>query len=572
MEFIIILLALLFLVGYYLFSTLQDMKIKKAEKAVESGDLETALSIFMDSLKKNPNDMEALWHLGNINEEKQHYPEAIGYYSKLIEIGKETKLFTLFELYRRTGLLYKNIGRDQEALDNLFQAYQYVQSSKDVLENIAMIIYSQKYFHRALTYFDKTAQFLKNQPDFLRNYALCNIMIDRINDALNLLEESIRFDQNSLETRFIIAFVYFKNDGLQKSREFFEDIINSEKSQLSNEQLYFSIKILFLIYFKNKNYDTARELFEQLKNLNNVLNIESNNKELQMAYIFFRIQQGYYDIALEEIEKNINLEGENDIDKLSDQDKQHLKESRSHIYELVSSLDRYKKEKDKYVFTGNKPPKFDTDYSITEQRAIDAQKELDTIIDDWKNIFVQKDPLWTFFGVKPHTKFDPTLIIEKYTEDNIKSLKYKGMDSKRSSLYEDSNELQPSGDNPCETLLSADFPTFLSTSLKLAENMGFKVINQNVKIDSMAYTEGQAADMLCQEKFKRDSRVLFCIRRWSEPVGYLSVMNIMTAFKSNQADRLILVSTSPLSVEASRAIENMPNINFYRCEEITSYL
>ena len=162
MDFLIIAVALVFLVGYYLFSTMQDMRVKRAEKAVQSGDLETALSIFMNSLKKNPDDIDALWHIGNINEEKLHYPEAIGYYTKLIEIGKESKLFTMFELYRRVGMLYRKIERDQEALDFLFQAYTIIQSSREVLENLAMIVYSQKFFHRSRMFFEKEVQFIKH--------------------------------------------------------------------------------------------------------------------------------------------------------------------------------------------------------------------------------------------------------------------------------------------------------------------------------------------------------------------------------------------------------------------------
>ncbi len=109
MEFVLIAIVSAFFIGYYLFMTFREVKIRKAEKAVRTGDLDTALAIFMETLRKNPNDVEALWHLGNINEEKQFYPEAIGYYTKLIEIGKESKFFSIFELYRRVGLLYRKI-------------------------------------------------------------------------------------------------------------------------------------------------------------------------------------------------------------------------------------------------------------------------------------------------------------------------------------------------------------------------------------------------------------------------------------------------------------------------------
>lgn len=571
MEIFIIVLVLLLVVGYYLFSTMQEMRIKRAEKAVENGDIETALSIFMNSLRKNPEDVEALWHLGNINEEKHHFPEAIGYYTKLIEIGKDSKLFTQFELYRRVGLLYRRIGRDQDALDFLFQAYNMIQSSKDVLENIAMIIYTQKNFYRAIPYFEKTLQFTKNRPDILKHNGLCLIMADRLHDSLNLLEESVRQGPADVESKFLLAYVYFRENAFQKSREMLEEIINSEKVSLSADQFYFAVKILLIIYLKDKQFDIVKELIQQMKNINADGN-ETYTEEQTMAYIFFRVKQGYFDVALEEIGKNINLKTE--IDKLDAYEQQKIKEGSSHLYELVSILDRYKKEKEKALYTGNKNSRMDVEFSMVESKAIDAQKEMDQMFLDWEEKFISSDPLWAFFGPKPKVKFDPALIIDKYNDDNIKALK-RSKAAINSAQKEPNEKVESTGldsKNPCESMLSADFPTFLQISRKIAENMGFKIINQAVKIDPMAYSEGQAADLLCQEKFQKDSRVLFCIRRWREPIGYLSVMTIMGAYKTLQANRLVIISSSPLSAEASRAIENNQSVNFYLCDDIVNYM
>ncbi len=569
MDFIVIIIALALLVGYYLFSTMQELKIKRAEKAVESGDLDTALSIFMNSLRKNPDDVESLWHLGNINEEKGQYPEAIGYYTKLIDIGKESNLFTLFELYRRVGLLYLKISRDQEALDFLLQAYQMIQSSRDVLENIAMTIFSQKCFHRALPFFEKGLQHMKNKADFLKSYGFCYLMLDKTQEAVSLLEEANQINSSDFQIKFILAYIYLKMGADQKCRELIEDLINSDNISLNSEQFYFAVKMLVLVYLRAKNFDTVRDLIQQMRNLNTNINRDDFKEEISMTYIFFRIWQGYYDVALEEIEKNIKVNV--DIEKMDVENQRKVKENQSHVYELVSSLDRLKKEKDRVLYTGSKGSKSESEFSVVESRAKEAQKELGKIFDEWRDRFVKKEILWDFFGPRPKIKFDPSLILEKYSEENIKSLK-KGNHKEDLSIEDESDYLKEDSEDICEKFMNADFAQFLATSLKLAENMGFKVINQAVKIDQMAYAEGQAIDMLCQEKFRRDSRVLFSVRRWKEPIGYLSIMGIMAAFKNLQANRLVLVSTSSLSVEASRAIEGVESINFYHCDEVSSFL
>ncbi len=567
MEFVFVGAGLLFLIGYYLFYSMQDRKIRQAEKAVQAGDLDTALSIFMNSLRKNPNDIESLWHLGNINEEKKQYPEAIGYYTKLLEIGKESRLFTSYELYRRVGLLYHIIDRDQEALDFLMQAYNMIQSSKEVLETIAIIIYSQKFFHRAVAFFERAYQFLKRKPPFLKYFGLCLVMTDRLNESAGLLEESSRLDPRDFQTRFILAYVYFKIGAIQKARELVEDIVNSERTSLNSEQLYYSIKILFLIYLNEKNYDIARELAGQLKKINDGLKSKTFEEETNMAYIFFRIKQGYFDVALESISKNIDIK--ESMEGMDDEEKQQLRETRSYIYEMVSTLDKYKKESEKSLYTGNKPLKLDVDFALLESRAQDAGKELAKMYDEWQGKFVSSETLWEFFKPKAKSQFDPTIILDKYAEDTFRSLKKKTSPSLKETIDKERKDDTAQID-PCKVFMEADLPTFLEMSAKLVENMGLKVINQAVKIDPLAYSEGRAVDMLCEEKYQKDSRVLFCIRRWTEPIGYLSVSSIIQALKTLQAGKLILVSTSSLSLEASRAFEDNPDIQFFPCEEVAN--
>lgn len=566
MEFVIILLVLLFLVGYYVFSTMQDMKVKRAEKAVRDGDLETALSIFMNSLKKDPEDIDSIWHIGNINEERGQYPEAIGYYTKLLEIGKESKLFTLFELYRRVGLLYHKIDRDQEALDYLFQAYNIIQSARDVLEEIAMIIYSQKSFHRALPFFEKAVQFNKGKGDLLKHYGLCMVLSGRAAEAVNALEDASRLAPD-YETRFILAYVYYRMGAFQKSREMIEELVNGDKVPQNKDMLYYAVKLLFLLYLKEKNYEICRDLIQQMKNIQPLLGNENLKEEISMAYIFFRVKQGYFDVAMEEIAKKIPI---TPSANMSDDQQKQMRENKSHLYELVSSLDRFKKEKDKAMYTGTKS-RMDAEFVMMENKANDSQKELDKLFIDWQDKFVTADPLWDFFGIKSRAKFDPTLIIEKYAEDSLQTLK-----SKRPEQAEKEQEGTPDqlaqSEAPCELIMSCDFPTFMRYARQIAENMGFRIINQAVKIDPMSYAEGQSIDFLCEEKYKKDNRILFCFRRWKEEIGYISLMTILGAVKTQQANRLVLISLSPLSLEANRAVEGNSSIDFHLCEDVAHYL
>ena len=259
---------------------------------------------------------------------------------------------------------------------------------------------------------------------------------------------------------------------------------------------------------------------------------------------------------------------------MNEEETQKAREKQSHLYELVAVLDRFKKEKEVALYTEKKTNRMDVDFSMLESKAADAQKELDKMIEEWQWKFVTSEEIWSFFGPKPESRFDPTLIIDKYVEDSTTSLKKKKAVLAPEKLASE-EALSSAGLNakkPCDSLMSSDIPTFLTLTKDLAEKMGFKIINQSIKTDAMASGEGQASDMLCVEKFQSSSRVLFCVRRWREPIGYLSLMNMVGALKTYQANRLVLISTSELSSEAKRAIDGNSSIDFYTCEDVISYL
>lgn len=569
MEIVLILVILAFFVGYYIFLSFREAKIKKAEKAVKSGDFDTALSIFMENLKKNPDDVETLWHLGNINEEKQLYPEAIGYYTRLIELGKESKFYSKFELYKRVGILYRKIKRDQDALDYLMEAYNLLPSSREVLYNIASIVFSQKYFYRALPFFEKAIDGYKNNPAFLMDYGFCCMMVDKFEEALALFEEANKIDPSDYRKKMLLAYTYLRLGYYSKARELIEDTVNKYKDVMDVKELFYGIKLLYLIYLNNKNYDIVKDLITQLENINNNIPENPYKDDISMAYLFFRIKQEYYDLALETLNKSIVVklpQGE----ELTEEDEEARKKSQSYMYELVSTLARYKREKELQLYTEKKTLKEEMEISNLETKAMEYKNELDKIYEDWKWKFVNKEELWNFFGPKVENRFDPTLIMEKYTESKLSSLKEKI--KKNYVRKEEEKKEVVETEDICDKIFGMDIPSFLTLSRDLADKMGFKIISQSVKTDPIASAEGKGVDFLCVERYDQSVRVLFCVRRWKEEMGYLSLMNMVEAMKPLQASRLVIVSTSSLSTEASHAVENDKRITFYQCEDVVQYL
>ncbi len=559
------------LTAYLLYATMQEGKTKQAQRAVESGDLDTALSIFMESLRHDPDNIDALWHLGNINEEKGLIPEAIGYYVKLIEIGKESKLFTMFELYRRVGLLYRRLGRDNDALDYLLQAYQIIPSAKDIIREIADILFSQKSFFRALSFFEKGAAFLKDEAPFIKQYAFCLIMTDKIEMALPMLEALEKTFSHDLEFLFLLSFAYFKTAAYQRAREVIEIALNSNLNP-SVSMMYFGIKILFVCYLYAKNYEVAKQLWDQLKNLAlNYTDEGERQRELSMALIMLRAKQGYYENAMEELKANFQKEiasgdagGGTTLES---------KQNQSFLYKLLAVLHRYKKEQEKEAYMGSSV-KQTLDYARLENEAKDALVKLEQVYQQWLANFISKEELWANFRPKVALTFDPVPILEKYLVPKEK-LKKSGESAERSSLSAKQGKYEALGlnpNNPCGSLLSVDFPSFTIIVRELASDMGYRVLSQVVKIDPHAYGEAKGFDLLCEEKTDKRSRVLFCMRRWTEPIGSIYLTNLLSAAKEFEVERIVMVGTSSLSPEAERFLETNKKLQYLHCEDISSFL
>ncbi|URA10779.1 tetratricopeptide repeat protein [Thermospira aquatica] len=559
------------LTAYFLYATMQEGKTKQAQRAVESGDLDTALSIFMESLRHDPNNVEALWHLGNINEEKGLIPEAIGYYVKLIEIGKESKLFTMFELYRRVGLLYRRLGRDNDALDYLLQAYQIIPSAKDVIREIADILFSQKSFFRALSFFEKGAVFLKDEAPFIKQYAFCLIMTDKVEMALPMLEALEKMFSHDIEFLFLLSFAYFKTAAYQRAREIMEIALNSNFS-LPLSMMYFGVKLLFVCYLYAKNYEIAKQLWDQLKNLSlNYTDEGERQRELSMALIMLRTKQGYYENAMEELKANFQKEiasGETGGGSTLES-----KQSQSFLYKLLAILHRYKKEQEKEAYMGSSA-KQTLDYARLENEAKDAMVKLDQVYQQWLSSFITKEELWANFRPKVSLTFDPIPILEKYLAPKEKLKKSSGK-PEHLSRNEKQGKYETLGlnpNNPCESLLSVDFPSFTIIVRELASDMGYRVLSQVVKVDPHAYGEAKGFDLLCEEKADNRSRVLFCVRRWTEPIGSIYLTNLLSAAKEFDVERIVMVATSSLSQEAERWLETNKKLQYLNCEDIISFL
>jgi restriction endonuclease Mrr len=97
--------------------------------------------------------------------------------------------------------------------------------------------------------------------------------------------------------------------------------------------------------------------------------------------------------------------------------------------------------------------------------------------------------------------------------------------------------------------------------------MGYRVLSDTIKIDQVAFSEGQGFDLFCEDKVKKNKTLIF-VRRWREPIGFITIMNMLGALTQFGAENVILISTIPLTDEARNIVDRNDKIKLYLCDEI----
>lgn len=163
---------------------------EQAVASLERDDLVTALDLFYEALRQDPDHVKAYIGLGMVWEAKDDFLEAIANYGEAVQRQPQ-----LAESYLRRGLAYARMGDYHSALDDfnellrLDQRLEYYYTRADIHAMLGNEDAALGDYDAAIALYPKSAAAYTIKAGYLRQ-------IDRLDDAFEAVNQALKLDAN----------------------------------------------------------------------------------------------------------------------------------------------------------------------------------------------------------------------------------------------------------------------------------------------------------------------------------------------------------------------------------------
>jgi tetratricopeptide (TPR) repeat protein len=204
----------------------------KAEGAMESGDLDSAIDALSEALKLDPENLSAYTKLAELYEKKGKIPEAIQQYLALGSAFLKNRLFK-----KAQDMFQKIVLLDSGNLDariNLAQIFIKQGSESDAKKEFLMIAelaQAQGDIDKALLYANKAIEFKSIEAHFV--LGLIFFKKQQFSEAKAEFESLLRFKVNHAGALIHLGLVLMEQDQLDKAAESIQKALKVEKDNLS---------------------------------------------------------------------------------------------------------------------------------------------------------------------------------------------------------------------------------------------------------------------------------------------------------------------------------------------------
>lgn len=129
---------------------LQNQNTPSQKEINPMDEVHRQLNTFQEILKKNPEDYDALIHLGNLYYDIGQFNKAIPYYEKAVSIKKDPNVLT------DLGTCLKETGEPEKAIERYEEALKIDEKHWKAVYNVIIVsIHNLKDKKKALLYFEK---------------------------------------------------------------------------------------------------------------------------------------------------------------------------------------------------------------------------------------------------------------------------------------------------------------------------------------------------------------------------------------------------------------------------------
>lgn len=524
---------ILAVVGYFLLNSFIKDPYKTIEELKGKGNYEEALKRLLKMFQKNKDDLRVIYELAEINKQLKNHLEAIGYYLKLLEKNVFPPITTKGDVLKNVGLLFLEEKKIKEAFYYLYYASYFLPADKDVNYALFKIFLEEENYQLADTFGQRALPFYSKDPNFLSDLALVKLELNKYGDAIELLEKASI--SKNLKTRILLAFTLFKLGGYRRALDIIQSLITEEG--IPHNILQIVYKIIIYCHIGLKGFNEAMKYWDQFlsfatsKDLGNV--IREIGFGIFMTYLYFSKYENAKAMLSTLKEYEISDAVINSITPFID--------------EAIESM-KLKKEMKSY-----------------DLRPI---KEIENYVNSWLNSSLRIGEIKDIFYPRKEAK-DRINVLEiiKQVQDEIQEHTKKVDEFLKTAGEGLSVEEE---EDICDMFVNRlDTQTFSTICDELVKTLGFNISR---KVPTDALTESEGIDYICTRP-REAEKYYVAIRRWgTNEIGKIAIVDINQRATENNCDKVLIISSSPLTEEAQNFIEKNSRIEFKTCKELAGIL
>ncbi|MEY8486643.1 tetratricopeptide repeat protein [uncultured Parabacteroides sp.] len=254
---------------------------------------------YFEKNKDKPCSMLAYYYLGRVNSDLQDALQAQEYYLKALEIGDDSKDYTLLiKIYNNLGTLYAYQDINDMALPMYKKVLSYLELKPDsvktafALRNIARIFSQTHQLDSAITYYKKAISFStpKNKAAILIDLGNLYLNAKKYDIALRYMNEAITLTTNKktlLPIYLSKGELFIAINNMDSAKSNLNRCINSSNIYTQAGALH----LLAQVAQKERNFDNFSNYFDQCEFLRDSIKEYSHFENIRLTQSMFNYQQ-----------------------------------------------------------------------------------------------------------------------------------------------------------------------------------------------------------------------------------------------------------------------------------------
>ena len=186
----------------------------------KKNNLQVAENLYNETLKLNPNHVDAHNNLGVILLQSGELQKAKSCFEKTIEINPSNA-----SAHNNLGVIFKNLAEFQKAKGCYEKAIEINPSYASAYNNLGIVFKKLKELQKAKNCFEKTIKINPNHIDSYNNLGVVFQELGEIQKAKSCIEKAIEINPNHVDSHNNLGVVFQELGEIQKAKSCFEKVI-----------------------------------------------------------------------------------------------------------------------------------------------------------------------------------------------------------------------------------------------------------------------------------------------------------------------------------------------------------